>query len=240
MRGKITMNGMTKDALIESLSEYGYPLLEPAPKPERVLEALLEQDDARLLEGFPVVLANILRSGESLGWEDPSWRPEKLSAKARALLPYLLAVSCVLFEKAGLEAHLRARVQKLLAKSPGGAAALKQVQKTSKTSRPFLAGGHEFSGARLENTFMSYMAMKRGGGESLEEKKRVIEQELLLSRLFTPRQKMLLKKKITGESLTKTEREYYSRVLKKRVQALANDDLHAFAKKIFLEGRKTS
>jgi len=87
---------------------------------------------------------------------------------------------------------------------------------------------------------MSYMAMKRGGGESLEEKKRVIEQELLLSRLFTPRQKMLLKKKITGESLTKTEREYYSRVLKKRVQALANDDLHAFAKKIFLEGRKTS
>jgi len=53
--------------------------------------------------------------------------------------------------------------------------------------------------------------------------------ELLLSEIFTSRQKILLRKKAEGKPLSKTEREYFSRVVKKRLKALANDELHRFA-----------
>ena len=42
----------------------------------------------------------------------------------------------------------------------------------------------------------------------------------------------LFKKKLDGVPLTKTEREYYSRSVKKKVVALANPDLHRLALKL--------
>ena len=44
--------------------------------------------------------------------------------------------------------------------------------------------------------------------------------------------KELFKKKLNGERLTKTEKEYYSRTVKKKVSALANPELHRFAQKL--------
>ena len=43
------------------------------------------------------------------------------------------------------------------------------------------------------------------------------------------KQKELFMKRLKGEKMTKTEREYYSRSVKKKVQALANSDLHKLA-----------
>jgi len=37
---------------------------------------------------------------------------------------------------------------------------------------------------------------------------------------------------LEGLPLTKTEKEYYSRTVKKKVVALANDELHSLAKKL--------
>jgi hypothetical protein len=48
-----------------------------------------------------------------------------------------------------------------------------------------------------------------------------------------PKQKELFKKKLKGLPLTKTEREYYSRTVKKKVVALANAELHSLSKKIW-------
>ena len=70
--------------------------------------------------------------------------------------------------------------------------------------------------------------------EALEKKKHDLEFELLLSEVFTPRQKTLLRKKLEAKPLTKTEREYYSRVLKKRLKALANEELHALARRLLI------
>ncbi|MDP3921131.1 MAG: hypothetical protein Q8R76_10055 [Candidatus Omnitrophota bacterium] len=126
--------------LLEGLSQHGYPLLRrgAAQPPEQLLKQLLEQDDMRLLEGFPVVLANAMRG--------------------------------------------------------------KSVQSVDQRDVDKRAGELEF--------------------------------ELLLSALFTPRQKSLLKKKMAGQPLSKTEREYFSRVVKKRLKALANEELHQLAKKL--------
>jgi len=56
--------------------------------------------------------------------------------------------------------------------------------------------------------------------------------EYALSRLFSPKQKELFKKKLEGLPLTKSEKEYYSRTVKKKVVALANDELHSLSKKL--------
>lgn len=54
--------------------------------------------------------------------------------------------------------------------------------------------------------------------------------EYALSQLFSPKQKELFRKKLDGLPLTKTEKEYYSRAVKKKVAALANAELHRQAR----------
>ena len=68
--------------------------------------------------------------------------------------------------------------------------------------------------------------------KSENEPKMDMELELLLSQFFTSKQKDLLKKRVRHEELTKTEREYFSRVVNKRLKALANEHLYQFAHSI--------
>jgi len=59
--------------------------------------------------------------------------------------------------------------------------------------------------------------------------------EYALSQVFSKKQKELFMKKLKGEKLTKTEREYFSRSVKKKVLALANSDLHRLATRLIKE-----
>ena len=56
--------------------------------------------------------------------------------------------------------------------------------------------------------------------------------EYALSQVFSPKQKELFKKRLEGLPLTKTEKEYYSRTVKKKVVALANPELHRMAQRL--------
>lgn len=53
-----------------------------------------------------------------------------------------------------------------------------------------------------------------------------------LDQIFSSKQKELFKKKLNGKELTKTEKEYFSRTVKKKVLAMANQDLHTMSKKL--------
>jgi len=63
-----------------------------------------------------------------------------------------------------------------------------------------------------------------------QEKYEEFSLEYALSQVFSTKQKELFKKKLEGLPFTKTENEYYSRTVKKKVVALANDELHNLAK----------
>jgi hypothetical protein len=70
--------------------------------------------------------------------------------------------------------------------------------------------------------------------ESLRERDRrrqlrSFQVELYLSTLFPPKQKELILKKLKGDLLSKTEQEYYSRVVKKKLEGLANSELRKIA-----------
>lgn len=223
------MSAMTKEQLLDSLASYGYPLLLPKDnEPEEVLENLSRQEDHRLLEGFPVVFLSALQSKEPLEWEGEKWQPEKLPKKARTQLLYLVAVSCLLFERYQVEKTYTARALKLLHKLPNGRELSRKAFKELAEANTVHFGGTDFSFERYRNTFETYVVWS-AKKQSTELKKHSLEQELLLSEIFTPRQKVLLRKKLDGQKLTKTEREYFSRVVKKRLRVLANDDLHQLA-----------
>lgn len=247
------MNDTNKNGLLEQLAQYGYTLSvpgTPATAPEKVLEALLKQDDSRLLEGFPVVLANALSRENALTWEHNKWRPGTVfSSKTEERWVVLMAVSLLLFRLFGLDKAWQDRVLKLLKKDLKGEAALEKAENdfscekmkadglSLSTDRTGTSGSRRsrikplmLDADRLKNSFRNYVVHQSGSGKELEEQKSALEFELLLSALFTVRQKELLQKRLAGKSMTKTEREYYYRVVKKRLAALADPRLHQMAR----------
>lgn len=228
------MTTRAKSLLFEQLAAYGYPLTVPVRRsdPEMVLEGLLRQQEGRVVEGFPVVLLNALREKANLRWELPTWNPEKtLGAKTSKRLAYLLALSYVLFRLFGLEKDARERVLKLLSKYKSHEETVRDVESHFLRSDPLPMNGFELSTERLKHTFRTYVA---DGPKELEdtEKTRALQLELLLSELFTPRQKELLRKRSAGKQMTNTEKTYFYRTVNKRLKALADEDVHAFARRL--------
>ena len=89
-----------------------------------------------------------------------------------------------------------------------------------------------FHASRLKETFSNYFVQDAEKTKRLKEKLEDLSLEYALSQLFSPKQKELFKKKLKGERLSKTEREYFSRTVKKKVAALANPELHRLAQKL--------
>lgn len=221
---------LSKNELLDSLAKYGYALVRPmtTEDPEGLLKSLVEQDDARLMEGFPVVLANAMKKGV-LKWESGGQKLKgRLSGEARKRFVYLLALSYHLFKLFGLETGFQNRVKALLNPLDPSGNVLKNVEENFMNSKPVRADGVVFSTDRLKNTFRNY-ALHPVDDREVERKKHELQLELLLSELFTLKQKGLIKKKLAGTSLGKTEKEYFSRVVKKRLKALANAEVHQLA-----------
>ncbi len=231
------MKAANKSELLENLASYGYPLLQPSASgsAESVLKSLLKQDDVRLLEGFPVVLGNVLKEKESFAWENPKWRPKNdFSVSGERRLACFLALSYSLFKLFGLGRNYEDRVMKLLSKLKTGKQTLADVEAPFMKSESVKAGNLEVSTERLKNNFRNYFVAGQGG-EEVQKKTRALELELLLSELFTSKQKNLLRKKSEGKPFSKTEREYFYRVVKKRLKALASDEIHELARTLLLK-----
>jgi hypothetical protein len=91
------------------------------------------------------------------------------------------------------------------------------------------------SSERTINTFKNYFRRAEIDLIEYPDKQDEFELEHAMSKIFSKKQKELFLKKLRGEKLTKTEREYYSRVVKKKVLALANPDLHNLAARLIKE-----
>ncbi len=213
-------------SLAAALNEYGYPLLRPNADPNDLLASLVESENTRMLEGFPVVLANAL-SREDSGVDLAKAEAQLGNLEERKKLRALVQVSLFLFELYGLE-DLRNKAKKLGLKDEPE---FKKQLAGSHAAK--LAGGKELDLDRLKTTFLNYVVRQKehdasSGKEKLREEFR---NAFLLSLVFSPKQKDLLKKRLRHEPMNKTEREYFSRVVKKKLQALADPDLHRMAQR---------
>ncbi|HOW59371.1 MAG TPA: hypothetical protein PLO78_06585 [Candidatus Omnitrophota bacterium] len=226
------MKKMTQQDLLDSLSGYGYPLVSRrfAGDPTEVLENLLRQSDPRLLEGFPVVLVNAMKEKETLSWErSREDLRRKLPAALGEKLRMLLEMTGHLVRLFGLEQKYSDRTEKLLHRSGAGKQTAEVLERAFARSETVSAGGTELSTQRLKENFKNYV-VQEPDTRAVCKKKQEMEYELLLSEIFTARQKEVLKKRLAGKAMTKTEKEYFYRVVKKRLKALAHEDLHQMAK----------
>jgi hypothetical protein len=221
---------MEKDNLLKRLSALGFPLIE-VDKVEEVnstLADLVKSHDLRLWEGFPVVLAN---SAEK-GLFDYNRAEEYLRPSSDGMnLALLIMMSLALYKTLGLKFSwadtLYATFDNAFMKE-----AYENYLVAFKDKSDFFVQGVLMSSQRVGVTFDNYFRQTQSNLNDLLSVKDAMRLEYSLSQVFSPKQKELFLKKLRNEKFTKTEKEYFSRVVKKRVSALANSELYRLSQKL--------
>jgi hypothetical protein len=205
-----------------------------------ILDALASSEDETLVVQFPSVLSICARNGitlESHVLFSKYWE----SSPKKKNLEKLLLISAELFELEGIEAprnlkkiasSLKAKYGSLisagmLSLSNGLTVAVRDIQDVLKQYAVRAGQAVSVSGqARADHRSLRVDISRSAGLQTY------------LDRLFSPKQKDLIFKKLNREPLTKTEREYYSRVVKKKLEAIADSEMNYVAEK--LAGKKVT
>lgn len=221
---------MKREILLKNLKLMGYPLFEIDENPDgnSILAEIAKTSDPRLWEGFPLVLANCLKEG-IFDYNITSKYLKK--DKERTHFNNLILMSFALYEFLHLKTSWADNLSKyrLLDKR-----VYNKFLNNFKNKEEFdkIKG---LSSVRIVNTFQRYFNQEAQGMQRYVDMKDEFDLEYALSQLFSRKQKELFKKKLKNEKLTKTEREYYSRSVRKKVLALSNPDLHKLAVKLTSE-----
>lgn len=221
---------MGKDNLLKRLAALGFPLLEVEKDEEAnsTLAGLVESHDLRLWEGFPVVLANSVGKGL---FDYNKVEECFKSPHDKVNLVLLIALSLALYKTMGLKFTWSDKLYALFDNED----TKRQYEKylaAFKNNQDLVVQSNVMSSQRVRVVFDNYFRQTQAHLDDLLSVKEVMGVEYSLSQVFSPKQKELFLKKLRNEKLTKTEKEYFSRVVKKRVLALANPELHRLAQKL--------
>lgn len=229
------MDPIERNRILTSLGQHGYALLskeELADDAVQLLCEVLNKSESRLLEGFPVVLASELLNNQAFGQKQLYLIDELLGDYALQKRYALLA---------GLTFHLMkylpdADVQRAVLKkflNHINSSILSETMQLLQSGKQINVGDVRLSPDRLETIFRNYVVSRYVQANQdlskIVEEKRTTAFNAAMNELFADRQRAILQKVIHGERLSKSEREYYSRTIKKRLKAIMNKDLQALA-----------
>ena len=220
---------MVKEELMKNLSRLGYSLMEVRDDFDvnKTLAEVVKSKDTRLWEGFPVLLAN---AAEEYYFEYDQLLKNLTKNQERNDFHDLLLLSLALYQYYNLSfAWLKPLKKKL---SNEDLAKLQELRNSLVHDKLSSFANKNFHTSRLKKTFSNYFMHDAEKSKQLKGKYEDLSLEYALSQLFSPKQKELFKKKLKGEPFNKTEREYFSRTVKKKVSALANPELHRLAQKL--------
>jgi hypothetical protein len=211
--------------LLNSILDAGSRRMVSGPQMVVILDALAGAQDAALVARFPAVLAICARRGIELDSQALFARYWQTSPKRRNL-EQLLVVSAELFRGEGLPA-------------PGN---LLAIADGLQRRHPHLPGGDTLvlaGGPSVPIAQMRTSLKQVAGGLIPSNEKEPSPAPLrcrwspqldrLLDLLFPEKQKELIQKRLENRRLTKTEREYYSRTVRKKLAAVADRELQAVA-----------
>lgn len=219
---------MKSKSLLKRLKALGYPLLEKEESLDAnaTLAEVVQSKDPRLWEGFPLLLANSADKG-LFDCNMVQMHLKKVFDKA--YLSKLIVMSLALYKALNVKFSWANRLYNSLGferKNYGNfLTKLKQDQ-------DLLVADNLLSTTRLKNVFRNYFNEEKSRLSELVSVKDEFGLEYALSQVFAPKQKELFLKRLKREKMNKTEREYYYRVVRKKVMALANPELHRLAVKI--------
>lgn len=220
---------MKENDLLKRLNILGFPLFdtEKSQDTNMTLADVVRSKDLRLWEGFPVVLANSANRGLF------NYDKVKLHLKKsfdKLCLDSLILMSLALYKKLNLKFSWADKFYKSL--SIDKKRKLNSLLKKLKKNDNFKVGFHIISSDRLKSIFNNYFGQEQSELNDLVSVKEELGFEYALSQIFSTKQKELFLKKLKREKLTKTEREYFSRSVKKKVSALANSELHRLSQRL--------
>ncbi len=220
---------MTEESLYKRLSQLGLPLLETSEEFDvnQTLAEVVKSRDTRLWEGFPVLLVN---AANDFRYAYERVLNHLYNKEQRKNFHSLLQVSLALYDLNHLSFSWTKPLKEMLSEKEK--ADLKQLRKELTSGNTFTLNGLEFYPLRLKNAFELYFEKDAEKSRQQKEKYEELSLEYALSQVFSPKQKELFKKRLEGLPLTKTEKEYYSRAVKKKVVALANPELHRLAQRL--------
>ncbi len=221
---------MKNEALLKRVNALGFPLFgfEEDQNANLTLADMVKSKDLRLWEGFPVVLANSAEKG-LFNYDRVVWCLKKKPFDKRHFSS-LVALALALYKFFNLKFSWVSELYKLLP-----AERKKEVNgflEKLKNDVDFDVAGHKMSPQRLKAVFNNYFSQSQTKLNELLSVKDELSLEYSLSQVFSPKQKELFLKKLKHEKLTKTEKEYFSRAVKKKVLALANPELHRLSQRL--------
>jgi hypothetical protein len=223
---------MVNKELVEKVNQLGVPLMTPQENVDvnQTIAEVVKSHDTRLWENFAPLLANTAPNYEV----DLKKVQDQLNAVVdQKAFQKLLALTKVLAEHYHvMQPALKKTFDKFSGLSTEVQKHFEELRNAVMHSSSVEVAELNLSTDRLRHSFEDYLVRM-----SLQEKDDLSKHEDLslefaFSQLFTQKQKELFRKKLNGEKLTKTEREYFSRAVKRKVQALANPDLHRLAQKL--------
>jgi len=220
---------MKNSELLRRVKLLGFPLLEAEESQDvnLTLAEVVKSRNMRLWEGFPVILANCAEKG-LFNYDEVKRYLKKVSEKTNFTLLVVLSLALYKFF------HLKfSWVNELYNCLPDNRRKkVEEFLEKFKNDTDFYIADQKMSPQRLKKVFNNYFHQVQNRLNELLSIKDELSLEYLLSQIFSPKQKELFLKKLRREKLTKTEKEYFSRVVKKKVLALANPELHRLAQKL--------
>lgn len=221
---------MKNKELYQKVRALGFPLLEPQEVVDAntTLAEVVQSCDLRLWEGFPVMLATAAEKG---AFDEQQVLKKLKKAADRRLLGRLVAVALAVYEAQGYQgAGLKAAAGSSLVREKE----LEVLRRRLLNNEPLAVVSRFLSAERLQKLFRDYVATQRQDVADFSRLKSEFDLDYALAQLFSPKQKELFFKKLKREKLTKTEREYYSRVVRKKLAVLANPELLRLAQQVVL------
>jgi hypothetical protein len=220
---------MNKEELQKNLSRLGVPLMETEEDVDvnKILADVVKSKDPRYWELFPVLLVRAAERGRVNGQMVESYLKEK---NEREAFKNLLLLSASLYESNKLNYHWFKEFESRF--SNKDVEKLQELRNYFAHNESFHFSNHKFDAQRLRELFFRYLQKAEGGLKDLLKKYDDYSLEFALSQVFSPKQKELFLRKAKGEPLSKTEKEYFSRTVKKKVLALANPELHRLAQRL--------
>ena len=218
---------MNEKELYKKLTALGLPLFEVEDTHDvgAVFCQMVTSADLRLWEGFPVVLAT---ANQNKLFDYSAVNNCLKGSKDKENFRFLVVLSLALYEVLDLRFSWAQGLKKLANSEKEFNVFLDKLKK----GVTFDLNGKSMSPDRLKNVFANYFQGQQEQLHNLSRSKDDFGLEYGLSQLFSSKQKELFLKKFRGEALTKTEKEYYSRCVKKKVLALANSELHKMAQQL--------
>ena len=215
--------------LVKKVRQLGYPLFETEEHEDanEILAEVVKSEDPRLWQGFPVMLAN---SEERNMFDYNRLLYLLKTSHERGIFHHLLLVSFALYKIQNLKSAWISDLYRIfgltdkkdLGKLFGQFAANEYIQ----------IGSVRLSSEKTRRVFQDYFAPARPRMGNILSIREEFGLEYSLSQIFSPGQKDLVLKKLRREKFSKTENEYFSRVVKKKLLALADPELHRLARRL--------